>query len=76
MKLPETTFEHGGKEIEVITLHNKNDNSYEILFIDKATQKGIGAYTVQNQAFGGKGAGDGYDVTKFFEFVVSDFKSV
>ncbi|WP_026606274.1 hypothetical protein [Methylocapsa acidiphila] len=73
MALPRLEFQVAGKDIEAFTLDDLSNGSYEVMFIDKSTQKGLGSYTVQNQKFKEKGAT--YDIAKFFEFVVSDFKA-
>jgi hypothetical protein len=72
--LPKTEFQSGGKDIEAFTLDDLSNGSFEVMFIDKATQKNLASYTVQNQKFKEKGAS--YDITKFFEFAVSEFKIV
>ncbi len=53
--LPTSEFTNGGKTIEAFTLEDKSNNSYEILFIDKATQKAIGSYSVRIDRFNEKG---------------------
>ncbi len=73
MALPRLEFQTGGKEIEAFTLDDLSNGSYEVMFIDKATQKSLAAYTVQNQKF--KEKGTAYDISKFFDFAVSDFKT-
>jgi len=72
--LPVLNFDCGGKQIEAFTLEDKASKSYEILFIDKETQKSLGSYSVQNPKFAEKG--NTYDVTSYFDFVVSDFKKI
>jgi len=72
--LPRTEFNCGGKDIEAFTLDDLSNGSFEIMFIDKTTQKNLASYTVQNQKFKEKGAT--YDITKFFEFAVSEFKAI
>ena len=74
MVLPVTEFDFDGKKVEAFTLEDKSNNSYEILFIDKATQKSLGSYTVQNQSFSKKGLV--YDIAAFFELAVADFKRI
>lgn len=74
MVLPRTEFNCGGKEIEAFTLDDLSNGSYEVMFIDKATQKNLASYTVQNQKF--KEKGSVYDITKFFDFAVSEFKTI
>jgi len=71
--LPKTEFQAGGKDIEAFTLDDLSNGSYEVMFIDKATQKGLGSYTVQNLKF--KEKGNTYDISKFFEFAVAEFKT-
>jgi hypothetical protein len=71
--LPRAEFQVGGKEIEAFTLDDLSNGSYEVLFIDKATQKGLGSYTVQNLKF--KEKGNNYDIAKFFDFAVAEFKT-
>lgn len=72
MTLPIADFALGDLSIEAFTLENKSDGSYEILFIDKASQKNIGAYTVQNVSLKAKAAA--YDIQAFFDFAIADFK--
>jgi len=72
--LPKIEFEVGGKTIEAFTLDDLANGSLEIMFIDKETQKGLASYTVQNNKF--KAKNSTYDITKFFEFAVEEFKSV
>jgi len=72
--LPRIEFQTGGKEIEAFTLDDLSNGSYEVLFIDKSTQKGLGSYTVQNLKF--KEKGNTYDISKFFEFAVAEFKTI
>ncbi|HYP56666.1 MAG TPA: hypothetical protein VEQ35_00085 [Beijerinckia sp.] len=72
--LPRTEFDVGGKQIEAFTLDDLANGSFEILFIDKETQKALGSYTVQNNRF--KEKGYTYDIAKFFDFVVSEFKTI
>ncbi|WOJ89460.1 hypothetical protein RZS28_16950 [Methylocapsa polymorpha] len=74
MALPKIEFQIGGKEIEAFTLDDLSNGSYEVMFIDKATQKNLASYTVQNQKFKEKGAV--YDISKFFDFAVSEFKTI
>ena len=74
MALPRTEFQSGGKDIEAFTLDDLSNGSFEVMFIDKATQKNLGSYTVQNQKFKEKGAT--YDITNFFDFAVSEFKTI
>lgn len=74
MTLPRTEFQCGGKDIEAFTLDDLSNGSFEVMFIDKATQKTLGSYTVQNQKFKEKGAK--YDITHFFDFAVSEFKTI
>ncbi len=52
MALPTTTIEIGGKEVEVITLEDKGTkiHSFEVLFLDKATQANIATYAVNHRA--------------------------
>jgi hypothetical protein len=71
--LPKAEFQAGGKEIEAFTLDDLANGSYEVMFIDKSTQKGLGSYTVQNLKF--KEKGNSYDISKFFEFAVAEFKT-
>lgn len=71
--LPRAEFQVGGKEIEAFTLDDLSNGSYEVLFIDKGTQKGLGSYTVQNLKF--KEKGNNYDISKFFDFAVAEFKT-
>ncbi len=71
MALPRLEFQISGKDIEAFTLDDLSNGSYEVLFIDKGTQKSLASYTVQNQKFKEKGAA--YDIVKFFDFVVLDF---
>jgi hypothetical protein len=71
--LPRLEFQIGGKEIEAFTVDDLSNGSYDVLFIDKVTQKSLASYTVQNQKFKEKGAV--YDILKFFDFAVSDFKA-
>lgn len=70
--LPTSEFASAGKTIEAFTLEDKSNHSYDILFIDKDTQKELGAYTVRMEKFKEKGAA--YDLQPFFDFVVADFK--
>ncbi len=72
MILPTSEFESAGTTIEAFTLEDKSNNSYEILFIDKATQKAIGAYSVRLDRFDDKGVS--YDIQGFFDFTIGDFK--
>ena len=72
MTLPRQEFQISGKDIEAFTLDDLSNGSYEVMFIDKATQKSLASYTVQNQKFKEKGAV--YEISKFFDFAVSDFK--
>jgi len=51
-----------------------SNGSYEVMFIDKTTQKNLASYTVQNQKFKEKSAV--YDISKFFDFAVSEFKTI
>jgi hypothetical protein len=76
VSLPGTTFSMGGKEIEVFTLEDKGAkiHSFEILFVDKASQQNIATYSVNNPRF--KEKGFVYDVAPFFEAVVADFKRI
>ncbi len=76
MSLPTTTFEIGGKEVEVITLEDKGTkvHSFEILFLDKATQQNIATYAVNHPRF--KEKGFVYDVQSFFDAAVADFKRI
>jgi len=71
--LPRVEFQCGGVDIEAFTLDDLSNGSYEVMFIDKATQKNLAAYTVQNMKF--KEKGHKYDITKFFDFAVSEFKT-
>jgi hypothetical protein len=43
------------------------------MFIDKVTQKNLASYTVQNMKF--KEKGYKYDIAKFFDFAVAEFKT-
>lgn len=72
MSLPIADFTLGDLAVEAFTLENKSDGSYEILFIDKTSQKNIGSYTVQNVGLKAKGAA--YDIQGFFDFAMADFK--
>jgi len=74
--LPTVIFELGGKEVEVITLEDKRAkvHSFEVLFIDKATQQNIATYSVNHPRF--KEKGFVYDITPFFEATVADFKRI
>lgn len=72
MALPTSEFSSGGKSIEAFTLEDKSNNSYEILFIDKDTQKAIGAYSVRMDRFNEKSVT--YDIQAFFDFTVGDFQ--
>lgn len=74
MSLPRVEFQCGGLEIEAFTVDDLSNGSYDVLFIDKATQKSLASYTVQNLKF--KEKGYKYDIGKFFDFAVSEFKSV
>lgn len=74
MTLPRVEFQCGGKDIEAFTLDDLSNGSYEVMFIDKASQKNLGSYTVQNLKF--KEKGFGYDISKFFDFAVAEFKSI
>ncbi len=76
MALPTTTIEIGGKEVEVITLEDKGTkiHSFEVLFLDKATQANIATYAVNHPRF--KEKGFVYDVTAFFDAAVADFKRI
>lgn len=73
MALPRQDFQINGKDIEAFTLDDLSNGSYEIMFIDKTTQKNLASYTVQNQKFKEKGAV--YDIAKFFDFAVTDFRT-
>jgi hypothetical protein len=72
LSLPIADFTLGDLSVEAFTLENKSDGSYEVMFIDKSTQKSLGSYTVQNPALKAKGAA--YDIQAFFDFVTADFK--
>jgi hypothetical protein len=72
--LPRVEFQCGSKNIEAFTLDDLSNGSYEVMFIDKDTQKSLGSYTVQNQKF--KEKGFNYDISKFFDFAVSEFKTI
>jgi hypothetical protein len=74
LTLPTSEFDCGGKTIEAFTLEDKSNSSYEILFIDKATQKSMGAYSVRIEKFKEKGVS--YDIQAFFDFSIADFKRV
>lgn len=74
MSLPKSEFDCGGKAVEAFTLEDKSNNSYDILFIDKETQKELGAYTVRIAKFKEKGVT--YDLQPFFDFTVTDFKRI
>jgi hypothetical protein len=76
VSLPGTTFTVGDKEIEVFTLEDKGAkiHSYEILFVDKATQQNIATYSVNNPRF--KEKGFVYDVGPLFDACVADFKRI
>ncbi len=76
MALPSTTFEAGGKEVEVITLEDKGTkvHSFEVLFLDKATQANIATYSVNHPRF--KEKGFVYDIAAFFDAAVADFKRI
>ena len=74
MTLPTSEFESAGKTIEAFTLEDKSNNSYEILFIDKTTQKAMGAYSVRIDRFKEKGVT--YDIQGFFDFSIGDFKRI
>ncbi|WP_036257345.1 hypothetical protein [Methylocapsa aurea] len=74
MVLPRTEFKSGGKDIEAFTLDDLSNGSFEVMFIDKTTQKNLASYTVQNQKFKEKGAV--YDITNFFDFAVAEFKAI
>jgi len=76
VSLPATTIEIGGKEIEVITLEDKGTkvHSFEVLFLEKATQQNIATYSVNHPRF--KEKGFVYDITSFFDSVVADFKRI
>jgi len=74
LSLPTSEFECAGKTIEAFTLEDKSNNSYEILFIDKESQKALGAYSVRIEKFKEKGVS--YDIQPFFDFSVSDFKRI
>jgi hypothetical protein len=74
LNLPTSEFQSAGTTVEAFTLEDKSKNSYEILFIDKATQKQLGAFSVQIDKFKEKGVT--YDIQPFFDFSISDFKRV
>jgi hypothetical protein len=60
-------------DIEAFTLDDLSNGSYEVMFIDKVTQKNLASYTVQNMKF--KEKGYKYDIAKFFDFAVAEFKT-
>lgn len=74
MALPRVEFQCGGKDIEAFTVDDLSNGSYDVLFIDKATQKNLASYTVQNSKF--KEKGFSYDIGKFFDFAVGEFKTI
>jgi hypothetical protein len=74
VSLPTSEFQSAGKTIEAFTLEDKSNNSYDILFIDKESQKEMGAYTVRIARFKEKGVT--YDIQPFFDFVIADFKRI
>jgi hypothetical protein len=74
VNLPRVEFQSGGVEIEAFTLDDLSNGSYEVMFIDKATQKNLASYTVQNLKF--KEKGHTYDIAKFFDFAVGEFKAI
>ncbi len=74
MALPTSEFECGGKTVEAFTLEDKSNNSYDILFIDKASQKELGAYTVRIAKFKEKGVS--YDLQPLFDFTLGDFRRI
>ncbi len=74
MALPTTEFNCAGKTIEAFTLEDKSNNSYDVLFIDKATQKELGSYSVRIDRFKEKGVT--YDIQSYFDFAIGDFKRI
>jgi hypothetical protein len=74
VSLPRVEFQCGGRDIEAFTLDDLASGSYEVMFIDKATQKNLASYTVQNLKF--KEKGYSYDISKFFDFAVAEFKTL
>lgn len=74
MSLPRVEFQLAGKDIEAFTVDDLSNGSYDVMFIDKATQKTLASYTAQNLKF--KEKGYKYDISKFFDFAVTEFKSL
>jgi hypothetical protein len=76
VSLPGTSFEIGGKEVEVFTLEDKGSkaHTFEVLFIEKASQANIGSYQVQSPRFREKGFV--FDVQSFFDAAIADFKRI
>lgn len=74
MALPGTTLQVGGIEVEVFTMEDKGAAAYtyEVMFIEKESQKNIGIYSVSTPKF--KEKGFVYDVQSFFDASVADFK--
>jgi len=74
VSLPRVEFQCGGQDIEAFTVDDLSNGSYDVMFIDKASQKTLGSYTVQNMKF--KEKGYKYDIGKFFDFAVVEFKTL